>query len=589
MPDHPHLAALDAALVAEADWVRREHARQVELPLAERIAVGLSAGPLDLLDDRPGGWGRRRLELRLQRGVPWHEGIRPGDPVRMLPLGGEGWLDATVDLAEEGDYEIVTHRALTMTGPFELQKRLDQRTTERYRAALGRADRDDFATKALLLEPAPNGEPVDHPAFGGLEASQREAAAAALASPLAGIHGPPGTGKTHTIVALLQAWRAREERVLALADSNAAVDHLAGRAAAAGLRVLRLGHPARFRPEIAALGLEARVRAGMLGPALEAIGRDLDKLAGDRSRQASIERKRLTFERRRLLDQARRDEIERADVVASTFGTLAIVDEATQAIEPAVWVAAPLVDRLVLVGDPNQLGPVVKQPGNPLDASLLQRLVGSMPLPMLQVQRRMHEQIQQLIDPVYDDGLVADPAVARRGLLDLPGVEPAPLTERATLWLDHAGAGFEEERDPVTRSLHNAGERRLVVAVVNQLRAAGVAAERIAVIAPYSAQVQRLRPELPGIEVDTVNAFQGREQDVVICSWVRSNGLGELGFVADGRRLTVALSRARRLHVSIGDSATLCSAPRFADLLDVFGAQDAIDTVWSPPWSAALD
>jgi len=601
MPKNPHLAVLDAALAAEAAFVRAEHERQQGLRFPDRVIVGLSAGPLDLLDDRPGGWGRRRLELRLQRGVPWHDGIRPGDPVRLLPLGGEGWLDAICDLAEDGDYEIVTTRSLSMTGPFELQARLDQRTTERYRKALAAADLHGFLLKQPLLDADVGGDPVDHPAFAELEASQRSAAATALDAPLAGIHGPPGTGKTHTIVALLQAWTQRGERVLALADSNAAVDHLAERASAAGLRVLRLGHPARFRPAVESMGLEARVRAGLLGPALDALGRDLDKLGGDRSRAAGGERKRLAYERRRLLDQARRDEIDRADVVASTLGTfarqdtdgwpplpVAIVDEATQAIEPAIWAAAPSVERLVLVGDPEQLGPVVKQPGNPLERSLMQRLVATADLPMLRVQRRMNRSIQALVDDVYSGELTPHPAVADALAQDLAGVAPTPLTGRPTLWLDHAGADFAEERDPVTASLHNPGERRLVVAVVQQLRDAGVPAESIAVVAPYSAQVQRLRLELPDIDVNTVNAFQGRERDVVVCSWVRSNESGDLGFVADGRRLTVALSRARCLHVSVGDSATLASHPRFASLLEIFAAQDAIDSVWSAPWNALL-
>ena len=158
------------------------------------------------------------------------------------------------------------------------------------------------------------------------------------------------------------------------------------------------------------------------------------------------------------------------------------------------------------------------------------------------------------------------------------------------VWVDTAGGGLGEARDPVTLSLYNDGEIDLIALAVQQLLDAGVPADDLGVIAPYSAQVARLRARLPGVEVNTVNAFQGREKEVILCSWVRSNPDGELGFVADGRRLTVALTRARRLLVCVGDSATLSYSARFAELLERVQALPGAAwlTVWEPPWDSAL-
>jgi superfamily I DNA and/or RNA helicase len=158
------------------------------------------------------------------------------------------------------------------------------------------------------------------------------------------------------------------------------------------------------------------------------------------------------------------------------------------------------------------------------------------------------------------------------------------------LWVDTAGAGLDEQRDPQTRSLYNRGEVAIVVRAVGELIAAGVAPRDIGVIAPYSAQVSRLgaSPALRDVEVATVNAFQGREKDAIVCSFVRSNPDGDLGFVADRRRLVVALTRARRYLLCTGDSATLASSPDFAAAFEVFLARDAWATVWESPWSEAV-
>jgi superfamily I DNA and/or RNA helicase len=155
--------------------------------------------------------------------------------------------------------------------------------------------------------------------------------------------------------------------------------------------------------------------------------------------------------------------------------------------------------------------------------------------------------------------------------------------------VDTAGAGLSELRDPVTQSLYNPGEIDVIVTAVQRLLDAGVDPSDLGVLAPYSAQVGRLRLALPAIEVATVNAFQGREKEAILCSFVRSNDTGELGFVADGRRLTVALSRARRFVLAVGDSATLAAHRRFAEVFDQLAESEGLVSVFEPPWDAALD
>jgi ATP-dependent RNA/DNA helicase IGHMBP2 len=418
----------------------------------------------------------------------------------------------------------------------------------------------------------------------------------ALSEPtLSAIHGPPGTGKTHVLGAILTVLVARGERPWALADSNAAVDHLALTAHRKGLRVVRIGHPERIAAAASQLSLDAHLARSPFAPAIEALERDIHR-STDHG-----ERRRLVKEVQALRDQAQTHIFDGAQVIASTFGSLArraadlpapttaVVDEATQATEAAVWVAVPHIQRLILAGDPEQLGPVTKVPGSVLERSLLQRVIDERmtSVPMLEVQHRMNHSLRRLVASTYGPSYTDHPSVAQQSVTELVPA-PAAILEPAARWIDTAGAGFEEQIDPLSLSLLNRGEAGVVALVVEQLRAAGVSDEQMAILAPYSAQVALLRAKIPGIEVATVNAFQGREVEVLIVSWVRSNPDGQLGFVADARRLTVSLTRARRLLIQVGDSATLASHPRFTEVLDQIADADGLQSVFEPPWDAAL-
>jgi superfamily I DNA and/or RNA helicase len=201
----------------------------------------------------------------------------------------------------------------------------------------------------------------------------------------------------------------------------------------------------------------------------------------------------------------------------------------------------------------------------------------------LTTQYRMHEAIMGFSSAeFYESSLVADTSVARHLLRDMPLVVESPLTGTPLAFIDTAGAGYDEELEPDGESRRNPQEAEIVARQVRALVEAGVAPRDIAVIAPYAAQVRLLREGLAidGLEIDTVDGFQGREKEAVVISLVRSNANREIGFLGDTRRMNVALTRARRKLIVIGDSATIAGHPFFHRLLEWFELHDAYRSVW---------
>lgn len=577
----PWLATLHTALREEEDHARAVHADLLALPLADRVEAGVCWADVRITDAQQEG----RRWSAVARGE-LHEGIGPGDRIRLVPAGPNGRVVA-VDVHGA---ELLLD-AEPAEGRTHIEKLFDDATFRRYRIALERADEAGGPVVRALLDPTTDTpEEVLPPAWPGLDEAQARAATASLGRRVALIHGPPGTGKTHVLTALLAQAVEEGDRPWALADSNAAVDHLARTALAAGLDVLRLGVPHRVDPALAPATLEGWTRRSPYAGALDAIAREI---AMARSRKEGGRTLGPLFdERRRLVELARGWVFGTATVIASTHGTLAarmldgeappapglvVVDEATQALEPAIWVSAPKAQRLVLFGDPHQLGPVVTSRNPVLERSLLERLLDHMDAPMLEVQRRMHGDIHALVQDVYGAAWRPHASVADRTLGDLPPVE----------LVDTAGSGSEERVDPRSLSRWNPEEVRLVGLALRRLLDAGVAPAAIAVATPYSAQVARIRalPEAAGVRVGSVNALQGQEADAVLLSFVRSNPDGEIGFLNDERRLTVGLTRARSHLWMCGDSATLGRHPRYAALLEACEALGALTSVWEPPWT----
>ena len=396
------------------------------------------------------------------------------------------------------------------------------------------------------------------------------------------VHGPPGTGKTTVLVELIRHAAARGERVLAAAPSNLAVDNLVERLVEIGVDVVRVGHPARVLPAVVEHTLDertrvhpqARIAAELVEQAirLRADSRKRKQRRGpgrfSEARAQEREARELLAEARELEDRAELAVLEKAQVVLATLTgvesralegrrfALSVIDEATQAVEPAAYLALLRADRAVLAGDHLQLPPtVLAADAQELSLSLFERLAKARPeaTVTLAEQHRMNERIMRYpSDALYQGKLRAHPAVAEHAIDD------APLE-----FIDTAGRGFDDETPEESDSRLNEGEAQLVAAEVRKLLER-LAPKDVAVISPYDAQVQRLRQLLHDageLEIDTVDGFQGREKEAVVVSLVRSNPEGELGFVADIRRINVALTRARKKLIVIGDSATIARHP----------------------------
>jgi len=365
----------------------------------------------------------------------------------------------------------------------------------------------------------------------------------------------------------------------------------------------------------------------------------------DRYRRAAPkpgERRQLRDDARSLLADARRMKTQAAEsilnsaavVCITTTGIdsqllgprrfdLAVIDEASQSTEPGCWIPLLRCDRVVLAGDHCQLPPTVvsaEAEDQGFSVSLFERLMGHYGPGIarrLTVQYRMHQSIMEFSSREFYDGqLEADPSVRGHVLADLPGlggplqgatdVSPVPgqstgkmpvapdadqtrdsiadsaLTHQPVEFIDTAGAGYDEEVEPGGESRLNPQEAELVGRKVEELLAAGLAASDIAVIAPYAAQVRRLRERLAvaGLEIDSVDGFQGREKEAVVISLVRSNPKGEIGFLGDVRRMNVAMTRARRKLLVVGDSATLAGHPFYRRMIEYFEGVGAYRTVW---------
>jgi superfamily I DNA and/or RNA helicase len=609
---------------AEAERVL-EQARR--LSPAEAEQSGNTLLDMVIADEDTGLGGRYLLRLvkRKRTPLPWNR-LDVGSPV-VLSLDtnkrAEGVRGVVFERSENAIGVATTSLSDEMEADlaWRIDASHDEAAVERQRIALdrvrsARAERLAQLRAVLLGFKTPEFADLrnDPPLNPSLNPSQLEAVRFALsARDVALIQGPPGTGKTTAVVELIRRAVQRGDKVLACAPSNLAVDNVFERLLAAGERAVRLGHPARVLPELRAHTLDLLVEEHSdvrLARKLVKEAMGLFRRA-DRRTRAKPEpgaRREAREEARSLLADARRLELQAVDQIlngadvlcATTTGldseilgprrfNLAVIDEACQSTEPGCWIPLLRCDRVVLAGDHCQLPPTVvskeaAQEG--FRVSLFERLMnlyGPAIGRRLTVQYRMHESIMAFSSREFYDGqLEADPSVCSHLLADLPGVTSDPLTTCALHFIDTAGAGFDEEQEPDGESRLNRGEAQFVCRKVRSLLDCGLEPSGIAVISPYAAQVRLLRERLdvPGLEIDSVDGFQGREKEAVVISLVRSNPRGEIGFLGDVRRMNVALTRARRKLLVIGDSATLSSEPFYQRLIQHFETLDAYHTVW---------
>ncbi len=442
----------------------------------------------------------------------------------------------------------------------------------------------------------------------GLNPSQQQAMEMVFeAADVAFIHGPPGTGKTTTLVQAIKTTVSQEQQVLVCAPSNAAVDLLVEKLSEQGLRVLRIGHPARVTEQSLSKTLDALIAAHPNYQELKALRKKMEQLKSTAlkyKRQFGYHEKQ---ERRLLLQESKAlkadadalefyiiaDLLQRTEAICTTlvgsshpvlrgrkFKT-SFIDEAAQALEGATWIPILRSSRVVFAGDHQQLPPTIKSLEAArlgLSKTLFEKGIERQPQQsaMLRVQYRMHEDIMNFSSSYfYKNELIAHESV--RAELLRPNQAPVEF-------IDTAGAGYVENQDPETLSRFNEEEAHLLMRRVEALVEEIGLDEWISleismgIITPYRAQVELLtkiaesstilEPLSKRITINTVDAFQGQERDVIAISFVRSNPKSEVGFLGDIRRTNVAMTRARKKLIMIGDSATLGSHPFYLQLIE---------------------
>ncbi|RLF67092.1 MAG: IGHMBP2 family helicase [Thermoplasmata archaeon] len=494
-------------------------------------------------------------------------------------------------------------------------------TFQRMLKALEKIEKGDivFDIRYLLLKEKIREEDIMITEFFDkrLNEYQREAVIRALrCNPIYLIHGPPGTGKTVTAVEIIRQLVRMGKRVLVTADSNVAVDNVLERLTEAGVNAIRIGHPARVQEKLRLYSLELYIskfpeyeevkrireeitklrelqekylrpipkyRRGLSDDQILILAEYSRSMRGLKVSQVKSMAEWIKLQRRieqlkillkKKLEILYKRAIGEAQVICATNSSagldilegevfdVLIIDEATQATEPSCLIPLVKAKKVILIGDHKQLPPTIlsESAKKILEVTLFERLMGvygNRYSTLLRVQYRMNEKIMKFSSMMfYDDKLIADESVRNIKMSDKYSTYCPPYDDTPVVLVDVRGA--EQQRKGST-SRENIKEARIATEIVANLIKLGVPPEDIAVITPYEDQRNVLRSLLrvKGLEINTVDGFQGREKEVVVLSLVRSNPQGEIGFLKDYRRLNVALTRAKRKLIIIGNVKTL--------------------------------
>ena len=451
---------------------------------------------------------------------------------------------------------------------------------------------------------------ADYLTLPNLNASQNKAVQAITeCRDVVAVHGPPGTGKTTTLVEAVNILAKKYQNILVCAPSNTATDLLTEKIAGKGLSVIRIGNISRVDEGVISHTLEycisehkrareiktMKQKANEYRKMASKYKRNFGREEREQRRQLYKEAKSLARDAVELEEYIIDDILDKADVITCTLVgannrylkerlfPICIIDEAAQALEPASWIPILKSNKVILAGDPFQLPPTVKSDAgrkNGLEHTLLEKVIERTDdVLLLDTQYRMNNVIMGFSNQeFYCDQLKADDSVKNHRL---EIIESKPLQ-----LIDTAGCGFEEKQNEESQSLFNPEEATILKKHLELLLTEN-SSLNIGVISPYKAQVLYLKEFLGeeflssyDVTVNTIDSFQGQEKDFIYISMVRSNDRNEIGFLKDTRRMNVAMTRAKKKLVIIGDSATLGSHKFYNSFLDYCELNDAYHTAW---------
>ena len=595
----------------------RQQTREAGIP--KRIQQGVCWFPVKLGADRYNSLNQLTVEVTRTETEETEHSFEYGCPVCFFRISADRQIryfnfSAVISYVQDNKMVVVLPGPqvlpeLVVTGELGVQLYFDDTSYKTMFAALREvAEAKGNRTARLrevLLGKAPALRRETGPVrFPWLNASQEKAVNQVLcAKEVAVVHGPPGTGKTTTLVEAVYETLHRENQVMVSAQSNTAVDWIAEKLVDRGISVLRIGNPTRVNDKMLAFTYERRFEAHSDYPELWQIRKTIREMTGRLRKSGREDRERLHNQLTKLRVRATGLEIRidtelftEARVIACTlvgaasrvlerkrFSSL-FIDEAAQAIEAACWIAVSRADRVILAGDHCQLPPTIKcieAARGGLGRTLLEKVVLHKPetVSLLKIQYRMHEDIMRFPSRwFYHDELEAAPEVKYRGILDF---------DTPASWIDTSELDLQEKAVAEGTGRLNTGEAELLVRELkNYMERIGIRRileEHIdfGVISPYRAQVHYLRHLLKKepffrpcrrlITVHTVDGFQGQERDVIMISLVRANEKGQIGFLRDLRRMNVAITRARMKLLILGEAVTLTRHPFYRELYEYIG------------------
>ncbi|MBC3541668.1 AAA domain-containing protein [Rufibacter sediminis] len=611
-----------ALLKLEQDEDRKQYQlKNAQTSITERKRMGICWYPVNVIRQQVGFGNKMVVELERISGRDQLHMFQAGSSAALFTNGEGGTLNGVVLEVKRNKLRLATSREdlpdwIEGGSRLGVELTFDEVSYREMEFALMKVMEAQKTRLAQLRDIILGAEPAifrrerDVSPIPALNDSQNAAVCNIMqAKDVAIIHGPPGTGKTTTLVqVILKTLEAGEKKLLVTAPSNTAVDLLTEKLAEQGVNVIRIGNPSRVSEVLLEHTLDSQImhhRDYKQLKKLRKTAQEYKSMAGQFKRNFGHEERQqrqfMKEESKRVLDQANdiedyitEDLLDHVEVITCTLVGSAnrairhlqydtvFIDEAAQALEPACWIPITRANRVVLAGDHHQLPPTVKSLAaerGGLARTLFEKCIERQPetAVMLTTQYRMHEHIMGFSNGQFYRGeLQAHESVRTATLPDVhPVFEPGLIVE----FIDTAGCGFNDQTIGEGSSTANPEEADVLIKhllnLLTPYEPIGKDEElpekplRIGIISPYRAQINYLndqvehQPKLAALHarrqlsVGTVDSFQGQERDIIYISMVRSNPEGEIGFLSDMRRMNVAMTRAKKKMVIVGDSATL--------------------------------